>query len=186
MDGRFRKIDLKVSGGDYKVAYRRGYYAENAKFPVVEAGQKKSDGLLPLMGFGMPDFAQVLFKVKVRVSHGRCSGQRRESRRYVLDLAITPGDLHLEAGPDGKRRGNIEFIAVIYDEDGKPLKSSRKKSEIVLEPQMYAEVMRVGLQMHREIDVPEGAAYLRTGIMDLETGKMGSLTVEMRRKEAKK
>jgi hypothetical protein len=55
-----------------------------------------------------------------------------------------------------------------------------------LEPQMYAEVMRVGLQMHRDIDVPEDAAFLRTGIMDLETGKMGSLTVEMRSNEAKK
>jgi hypothetical protein len=55
-----------------------------------------------------------------------------------------------------------------------------------LDPRMYAEVMRVGLQMHREIEVPEKAAYLRTGIMDLETGKMGSLTVDMRRKEAKK
>jgi hypothetical protein len=43
----------------------------------------------------------------------------------------------------------------------------------------------VGLQMHREMDVPENAAYLRTGIMDLETGKMGSLTIEMRSKEAK-
>ena len=183
LDGRFRKIDLKVSGGDYKVAYRRGYYAENAKFSVVEAGQKKNDGLLPLMGFGMPDFAQVLFKVRVSMV---VAVDSVENPKYLLDLAITPGDLHLEAGPDGKRRGSVEFIAVIYDEDGKPLKSARKKSEIVLEPQMYAEVMRVGLQMHREIDVPENAAFLRTGIMDLETGKMGSLTVEMRSNEAKK
>jgi hypothetical protein len=45
-------------------------------------------------------------------------------------------------------------------------------------------VMRIGLQMHREIDVPENAAYLRTGLMDLDTGKLGSLTVEMRSKQA--
>jgi hypothetical protein len=77
-------------------------------------------------------------------------------------------------------------MAAAFDADGNALKMERKKSEIVLEPQMYAEVMRVGLQMHREIDVPENAAYLRTGIMDLETGKMGSLTIEMRSKEAKK
>lgn len=187
MDGRFRKIDLKVSG-DYKLAYRRGYYAENAKFPVAEAERKKSDALMPLMGLGMPDFAQVLYKVKVApaADAGAVRELKEPAVRYGLDFAITPTDLHLEVGADGKRRGNIEFMAVAFDADGNAVKMERKKSEIVLEPQMYAEVMRVGLQMHREMEVPEGAAYLRTGIMDLETGKMGSLTVEIQRKEATK
>jgi VWFA-related protein len=183
MDGKFRKIDLKVTGGDYKLAYRRGYYAENAKFPATEAERKKSDALMPLMGFGMPDFAQVLYKV--RVSMIICV-DCKEPPRYALDFAITPSDLHLELGADGKRRGRVEFMAAAFDGDGNTLKMERKKSEIVLEPQMYAEVMRIGLQMHREIEVPENAAYLRTGFMDLETGKMGSLTVETRSKEAKK
>jgi VWFA-related protein len=187
MDGKFRRIDLKVSGGDYKVAYRRGYYAENVKFPVAEAGQKKNDALAPLMGFGMPDFAQILFKMQMatRVAVDG-QGEPGTQPKYLLDLAIMPGDMHLETGPDGKRRGNIEFIGVVYDADGKALKSLRKKSQIVLEPRMYDEVMRIGLQMHREIDEPDGAAYLRVGVMDLETGKMGSLTVELRGKEAKK
>jgi VWFA-related protein len=186
MDGKFRKIDLKVAG-DYKLAYRRGYYAENAKFPVTEAAQKKSDALLPLMGFGMPDFAQILFKVQMstRITLDG-QGEPGITPKNLLDLAITPGDLHLEVGPDGKRRGSIEFIAVAYDADGKPLKSSRKKSSIVLEPQMYAEVTRTGLQMHREIGVAEGEAYLRIGVMDLDTGKIGSLTIEVGRKEAAK
>jgi hypothetical protein len=48
-----------------------------------------------------------------------------------------------------------------------------------LDPQSYAEVMRVGLQMHREMDVPEGAVYLRTGIMDTNSGKLGSLELEL-------
>ena len=190
MDGKFRKIELKVAG-DYKVAYRRGYYAENAKFPVTEAGQKKNDALLPLMGFGMPDFAQVLYKVRVApVTVDAAGGVKKPKaptmRRYGLDFAITPADLHLELGPDGIRRGNIEEMLVAYDANGAIVNVFRKKSEIVLNPQMYAEVMRIGLQMHREMDVPENAAYLRTGLMDLDTGKLGSLTVEMRSKEAQK
>jgi hypothetical protein len=38
------------------------------------------------------------------------------------------------------------------------LNSFRKKSEIVLEPKANLEVLQVGLQMHREIDVPDGSA----------------------------
>jgi hypothetical protein len=143
------------------------------------------------MGFGMPDFAQVLYKVKVaRVvgesnSAGGGTAGVQESKaptaRYGLDFAITPTDLHLEKGPDGIRRGNIEVMLAAYDADGGLVNVFRKRSEIVLEPQMYADVMKIGLQMHREIDVPQNATYLRTGLMDLDSGKLGSLTVEMRR-----
>lgn len=191
-DGTYRKIDLKVNG-DYKLAYRRGYYAENAKFPVAEAGSKKNDALVPLMGFGMPDFAQVLYKVRVAPvapdAANSGTGGAKESKtpivRYALDFAITPTDLHLEAGPDGIRRGNIEVMLAAYDADGGLVNVFRKKSEIVLNPQMYAEVMRTGLQMHREIDVPQSASYLRTGLMDLDSGKLGSLTVDMGKSTAR-
>jgi VWFA-related protein len=139
LDGRYRKIDLKVSG-DYKLAYRRGYYAENAKFPVSEAGPKKNDALLPLMGFGMPDFAQVLYKVRVAKVAGDAAGGVKDLKaqmvRYGLDFAITPTDLHLELGPDGIRRGNIEVMLVAYDADGGIVNVFRKKSEVVLDPQM--------------------------------------------------
>jgi VWFA-related protein len=189
MDGKYRKIELKVSG-EYKLAYRHGYYAENAKFPVAEAGQKKNDALVPLMGFGMPDFAQVLYKVRVAPLTADAATGVKELKasmvRYGLDFAIMPTDLHLELGPDGIRRGNIEVMLVAYDVDGGIVNVFRKKSEVILNPKMYAEVMRVGLQMHREMDVPENAAYLRTGLMDLDTGKLGSLTVEMRSKVATK
>jgi len=189
LDGRYRKIDLKVAGGEYKLAYRRGYYAENAKFPVAEAGSKKNDALVALMGFGMPDFAQVLYKVRVAPVAVDAASGAKESKaavvRYGLDFAITPGDLHLETGPDGIRRGNIEVMLAVYDADGGLVNVLRKKSEIVLNPQMYAEVMRTGLQMHREMDVPENAAYLRTGLMDLGSWKLGSLTVEMRKSAAR-
>jgi len=64
---------------------------------------------------------------------------------------------------------------VAYDRDGKLLNSIRKKSEIVLDQRAYTDVMRVGLQMDREIDVPEGQVLLRTGIYDLNSGKAGTL-----------
>jgi VWFA-related protein len=189
LDGRYRKIDLKVTG-DYKLAYRRGYYAENAKFPVSDGGQRKNDALVPLMGFGMPDFAQILYKVRVApVAEADPNGVKESKAamvRYGLDFAITPADLHLEKGPDGIRRGNIEVMLVAYDGDGGMVNVFRKKSEIVLQPQMYIEVMRTGLQMHREIDVPANATYLRTGLMDLDSGKLGSLTVEVPTKTAMK
>jgi len=131
------------------------------------------------MGFGMPDFAQILYKVKVAPVQGAGTSGDGKSARYGFDFAITPGDFSLQNGPDGVRRGNMDTMIVAYDGEGKILNSFRKRSEIALDPQSYAEVMRVGLQMHREMDVPEGAVYLRTGIMDTNSGKLGSLELEL-------
>ena len=185
MDGKYRRIELKLASGDYKLAYRRGYYAENAKFS--ESGEKgKQDALTPLMGLGMPDFAQILYKVKVAPVAGAATGASGgdvgggKVRRYGFDFAITPGDFSLRGGADGVRRGRVEVMIAAYDGEGKALNFLRQKSEIVLDAQGYAEVTRVGLQMRREMDVPEGTEYLRMGIMDLESGKLGSLVVGIR------
>ena len=135
-----------------------------------------------ILAFGMPDFAQVLFKMQlVKTKPGsdgsRAGGNTELKGRLVccsLDFAISAQDLTLENSADGVWHANIEVMVVAYDRDGALLNSFRKKSEIVL-PKAYQEVMQVGLQMRRELDVPEGAALLRTGIYDLNSGKAGTL-----------
>jgi VWFA-related protein len=188
MDGKYRHIELKTTNSASKLAYRRGYYAENAKFAPVGGAErkdekKKSGALTPLMAFGMPDFEQILYKVRlVKTKPGRDAsraGSNTELKgplvRYGLDFAISAQDLRLENSADGVRHGNMEVMLVAYDRDGALLNSFQKKSEIVLDPKAYQEVMQAGLQMHREIDVPEGEVLLRMGIYDLNSGKAGTL-----------
>jgi hypothetical protein len=54
-----------------------------------------------------------------------------------------------------------------------------EKSEIALKPDVYADLMRVGLQVHKEIDVPGGEVYLRTGLYDLNSSKAGTLGIAL-------
>jgi hypothetical protein len=96
-DGKYRRIEVKATNGSYKLAYRRGYYAENAKFAPGSDDERKSDALVPLMAFGMPDFEQILFNmqlVKVRPgSDGSRAGSNTELKgplvRYSLNFAIS-------------------------------------------------------------------------------------------------
>jgi len=53
MDGKYRRIEVKGINGSYKLAYRRGYYAENAKFAPAGDDQRKSDALVLFMAFGI-------------------------------------------------------------------------------------------------------------------------------------
>jgi VWFA-related protein len=177
MDGKYRHIEIKTRNG-YQMAYRRGYYAEITKFTSTEPDQGKSDQFPPLMGFGMPDFSQILYKVRVAsVKDTSNSSGKDAATRYGLDFAITPTDLHLQKSGDGVWRGRIEVMLVVYDQAGQALNVFRKKSEIALDQQNYIEVTRTGLQMHREIDVPLGGVMLRTGIYEPNSGKAGTMGI---------
>lgn len=187
MDGKYRHIELKTTGGPYQLSYRRGYYADNVKYAEAGNDKKKSDSLTPLMAFGMPAFEQIVYKVRLAQAnpeHGASpAGDNAKLKaplvRCSLDFAISVQDLQLEKSADGMRRGNIEVMLVAYDRNGMPVNSFRKKSEIVLPPEAYKEVMQIGLQMHREIDVPKEEIFLRTGIYDLNSGNAGTLEISI-------
>jgi hypothetical protein len=177
MDGKYRHMEIKTRNG-CQLAYRRGYYAEIARFTATESDKGKSDQFAPLMGFGMPDFSQILYKVRVaKVKDTSDSSGKSGGTRYRLDFAITPADLHLQKSSDGVWRGNIEVMLVVYDQAGQVLNVFRKKSEIVLDQQNYTEVMHTGLQMYRGIDVPLTGVLLRTGIYDPNSGKSGTMGI---------
>jgi VWFA-related protein len=188
MDGKFRRIRVKLINGKYNLAYRRGYYAEDA---VAAPGQKPdADPLLPLMGRNFPDVAQIVYKVRVLPSdpqpppNAPRAGSNTELKgpftRYGVDFAVSARDLKLDPTPDGGRHGTIEVVLVAYDREGKPLNLAVSKSELALPPDAYASVLKLGLQMHKEIDVPQEDVYLRTGVYDMGSEAAGTLGFPLR------
>lgn len=186
MDGKFRRIRLNLPNRKDKLAYRRGYYAED-----LGAAQKPDfDPLLPLMGRNLPDLAQVVYKIRVLPSNpqpppdapriGSNTELKGPVTRYGVDFAVSVQDLKLDPTPDGGRHGNIEVMLVAYDHEGKPLNFVVAKGELVLQPNVYAALLKVGLQIHKEIDVPKQDVYLRTGIYDMGSDAAGTLGVPLR------
>jgi VWFA-related protein len=206
MDGKYRAIQVKLVHGDYKLAYRRGYYAEKHRTetaadpkmadpknePQADQGserQKADDPLLGLMSFGLPDSTQVVYKVRVLptdpqpaadASHAGANTELKGPiTRYGVDYAIAAQDIALKITPDGVRRGNIEAKLVVYDLEGKPLNYVTGKFEIALQAKVYAEMEKIGLQLRQEIDIPAGNVFLRTGIYDLGSGLAGTLGIPL-------
>ena len=188
VDGKYRAIQVKLARGEYKLAYRRGYYAEETK-TKVDLDRSTADPLLRLMAFGLPDSTQVIYKVRVEPSNPQPkadaphAGGNRELKgpftRYVVEYAISAEDLALKLAPDGIRHGNIEAMLTAYDFGGKPLNFVVRKFDIELEPKVYDEVKTLGLQLRQEIDVPQEHFYLRTGIYDRDSARAGTLGIPL-------
>jgi VWFA-related protein len=189
LDGKYRRIQVKLLSGKDTLAYRRGYYADDLA-TTLAAGQKSdSDPLLLLMGRNLPDYTQILYKIRVLPSDpqpppdaariGSNTDLKGPFTRYGVDFAISPQDLKLEPTPDGARHGNIEIVLLAYDREGKPLNFVVTHGDVNLDPKLYANVQQVGLQIHKEIDVPKEYVYLRTGIYDLKSSTAGTLGIPL-------
>ncbi len=164
-DGKYRRIQVKLSDSRYKLAYRRGYYADNAQNAKAKKEQPVSDPLLPLMKRGLPDFSQIVYKIRVVPSSSPPAPEAARAgdnatlkgpvTRYGVDFAVSVEDLRLETTPDGLHTGNIEVVLVAYDRDGNALNLIVRKPEMSLQPQTYAAAQMAGVQLHYDIDVPK-------------------------------
>ena len=63
MDGGYRHTRLETTNPKYVLSYRRGYYATDNK--VASDSANAQDPLVPLMGFGLPDMAQIVYKLSI-------------------------------------------------------------------------------------------------------------------------
>ena len=187
VDGKYRHIQVRLASGKATLSYRRGYFAEDLATAQAAAAKQNTDPLMRFMGRNLPDYSQILFKILVRSTVPRPGanaehiGLNKEMKgpltRYGIDFAVAADDLRLDAG--AIRRGAIEVMLVAYDTEGNLLNAVAGTSEIQIPEKDYATVQRGGLQIHRDIDVPNGAAFLRAGIYDFNSNNVGTVGVPL-------
>jgi VWFA-related protein len=189
-DGRYRPIEVKLLKGDYELAYRHGYYAEEARRAKKDEAERARDPLQPLMISGIPDATQIVYKIRVLplppAKHGSKAADRSAKKelkgpytRYGVDFAVLLHDLVFKVTAEGKHEAKVEIALVAYDQDGIPVNFLGGSRKISLNPQQYAAFAKTGVQLHEEINVPNREAYLRTGVCDLASGRAGTLEVPL-------
>jgi VWFA-related protein len=188
MDGKFHSIEVRLTAGKARLAYRRGYYADEAREEKARAGGRAAADPLPsLMAPGLPASTQILYQTRAlpltpqpAAGDPRAGGNAKLSgalTRYKVDVVIDPATLSLELAPDLTHNGKIEVALVAYDQAGKPVNWTGQTLALVLNPNSYAQVQRVGIPVHLQIDLPQGALSLSTGVYDLTAHKAGTLEI---------
>jgi hypothetical protein len=189
MDGKYRRIQVKLANAKANLSYRRGYFADDLGTALTSNQKPDADPLMTLMGRNLPNYSQVVYKILVKPADpqpaadapraGTNTDFKGPFTRYAVDFAVSADDLKLATTSDGFRHGNIEVMLVAYDTDAKPLNLVVNRSEIRIPVKDFAGVQKQGLQIHKEIDVPSGNTFLRTGIYDLNAANAGTLGVQL-------
>jgi VWFA-related protein len=197
-DGKFRKIQVELRQPGYQLAYRRGYYADDAKSVQAAAQPAPKPPVEPLSRFlrpGVPQSTQIPLTFRVtrgatRVAAGSppISNQQQGGdnpnlkgpvTRYMVDLMIPAHSLLWEPAAQDHRRVNLESALVVYNREGKAVNWILRQINLNPDAAHYAAAQDTGVNLYLEIDAPDTAVALRGGVYDLNADLAGTLGIPL-------
>jgi VWFA-related protein len=200
-DGKFRKIQVQLTHSGYQLAYRRGYYADDAKSVQAAAAQPAVEPLSRFLGPGMPASTQI--PLTLRVMRGAAPAKAGPSStsghaplgnpgqggdnpnlkgaltRYMVDFMIPAAGLRWRPAPDGHRRVNLEAALMVYNHEGKAVNWMLRQINLNPDAAHYTLAQSSGVNLYLEIDAPDDGVSLRGGIYDLNAQLAGTLEVPL-------
>ncbi|HTH53524.1 MAG TPA: VWA domain-containing protein [Edaphobacter sp.] len=193
-DGKYRKINVRLVSGSYKLGYRDGYYAADAdaKSATPHSAEKHDtvtppDSMQLAMQRGAPTPTEIIFKALFAASsvtsrqpaEGNVAAKSKPPYRLItVAYAANPGDITMPSAPDGLRHVDLDFVALVYDRDGQLFTQQINRVDVFAKPQAVQDFLREGVRYQQQIAVPvKGEYYLRTGIHDLLGNKIGVIEV---------
>lgn len=200
LDGRFRKVEIKLLGANnkkdagtekYSLSYRRGYFAEPPQAKPTKAAAWAAGSS---MVHNAPGSVRLFFRAKVAPASAETTQDGQSSagptgsltpklqgplQRYSIDFLADMHRVNADLAEDGRRYSSLEFIAIAYNADGKILNYSDRTFKRTMDAAKYGEALQNGWPMHQDLDVPAGEIYLRLGVRDPATGWLGSLEIPL-------
>jgi VWFA-related protein len=189
LDGQFHTFKVSVDQGSYKLAYRRGYYADAPGKPSPDASGQP-DAMTAASMHGAPAATQIIFTAQVLAATdpllqgvklptgpaGELSAKLKGPiERYEVNFTLSPGALSLDMAPDGTRNGKIELALIAYDADGNRVNYTDHQFQLAIKPELFERVAAKGISVLVPIDLPAGENSLRIVVSDLDAGRTGSL-----------
>ena len=118
------------------------------------------------MTFGMPDLAEILYKVRVGTIEGNDDANPTKWLvRYGVDFALSPQDVKLETDASGVRSGTIEVALIAYSNDGATQNVVTRKIPIHLQPNVFASLQRWAFNFMRKSIFPRATSFSKPVFM---------------------
>jgi VWFA-related protein len=204
-NGKFRKIQVELAQPGYQLAYRRGYYADDAKSVQAAAAQPSpKPAVEPLSRFlrpGMPESTQIPLTLRVmrgaapaKVDPSSASGHAPAGNpgqggdnpnlkgaltRYMVDFMIPARGLLWSPAPDDHRRVNLEAALVVYNREGKAVNWILRQINLNPDAAHYTLAQTSGVNLYLEIDAPDSGVSLGGGVYDLNANLAGTLKIPL-------
>jgi VWFA-related protein len=165
-DGRFHKIEVRVTRPGLVVRARRGYANPSGKPPAPSKSDLSTeiqDALgspLPISGLGMKIFVAPFKGVAPNAS-------------VLVGVELRGRDISTDAN------AKIELSTFAVDAKGKIKASTKDNVTLNLKPETKERIEQMGLRALRRIDIPPGRYQVRVAAHDANGGAVGSVIYDL-------
>jgi VWFA-related protein len=167
-NGKFRKIQVKVSRSGIKLRHRLGYYAVDPK-AFAEQNKKQQATL-----FGEALSLDAPVSTGLKFQAGVIPPSDKTQNKVLVNFALDPEAISFEGEEDGLQRAMVDCVVQAYSAKGKLIKTEASTVNASLKPETYRRVMQSAFPCQQYIELPAGNYYLRLGVRDDRTGLVGT------------
>jgi len=164
-DNKFREIKIKLNRPGLDARYRKGYYAysERPTDPKLRQAILSEAASTPLSSTGLALVAAV------------AQAPTPESPRTTIRMVMDAHDVAFGRNSGGKQEATLDLLLVVFDDKGKPLHQVVRTLRPNLDDATYGTVLKNGMAINVDSDVPEKSARVRLVVHDVLSGLVGSL-----------
>ena len=173
-DGKFRKIDLRVTSPGLTVRARKGYIASRTK--AATRNRPSSGTVSDETTAGFRDLIENPLPVSgltMEVSTASFRGGGRNTSVAVVIKA--KGNDFTLSEKDGKATGELTMFVGAFDKDGKVKASERPKVTLALRPETYRALKEHGIRVISRLQLPPGRYELRVAGREASSRADGSV-----------
>jgi VWFA-related protein len=175
LDGRFRKIEVKIKGRDLRVRARKGYIVPEEGDRL--AGVEGADGLETELRRDLLSRHSPITGIPLRVlTFPFRIGENISSVAVVVESDIA-GFRFTEQ--DGRFHDNVKVSAIVLDETGTWVDGQTNAFELTLQPAAREKMIQDGFRTLSVLEVPPGSYQLRLGVWEEGGEQRGSVFTDL-------
>jgi VWFA-related protein len=204
-DNAHHTIKVTVDKPDLHLVYRQTYDAVDpatikpapgltlaAALPEAGPHPDPEAAMRLAMGRSMPTSQQLLFDVQVEPTTEPAKPtdpavfgmfdpklKSKPLTRYGFQFAIPGRQIAFTDGPNATRHASLEFDLAAYDADGKLISSLSQTVNLPLTAGQAAQLAHSPFRFFQQLDLPSGPLFLRLGILDRTSSKIGTLEIPL-------
>jgi VWFA-related protein len=99
-------------------------------------------------------------------------------RTYTVQIQADAHGMRLTKTADGVHHGKVEFVTVVFDQEGRQVNALVSSAEMNFKDATYRKVLASGIPVQQQIAVPvKGNFFLRIGVHDLGSDHIGAMEI---------
>ena len=174
---KFRKLEVAIAGrSDLTVRVRKGLYLTEPEVPKSERKVKAivtapntPDSILKEGIVSMLPDPRLPMTLTVNYVDMPAGGPVLSA-----SMEIAPHDLSFSSSPDGKQKAQLEFVAAVFDDQGKQVGNLRDRLTVTADPKQNIDSMYHGPSYSFRSAVKPGLYQVRVSVLDPNSKRTGS------------